>query len=274
MKRQKVIFIHIPKTGGTTLKNIAARQYPPSETFFMDFSNGGLKENFNRMKQKDDLKFVVGHLGYGSHRDIEPDFNYITFIRNPVELVVSDFCFKKEEKDHHRHRAVSGMSLSEYLESDMSRRNMLTSFLSQHNRENYQKKEMRQDTVSWMKKPVDEEDFKEALDVLENRLLIFGITEKFDESMVLLREVLNWQFLYYRPLLVTKSKTKPSADEISRIKQLNRFDMALYDRALSLFEKRISTIENFEKKMRTFRYKNRIFGPPSTFLFKFLSKVF
>ena len=88
----ELLFIHIPKTGGTSLENYLKKTY--KETLFSGYGNNILPE--------DDLqKNSLQHQTYSTiykYRDIlEVDFNsnlkVITIVRDPYDRIISDLFF-------------------------------------------------------------------------------------------------------------------------------------------------------------------------------------
>lgn len=65
MAHNIVISIHIPKTGGTTLKNILTSVY--GDSFLWLTETNSAKRAFERLKGYDltKIKCVHGHIGYG-----------------------------------------------------------------------------------------------------------------------------------------------------------------------------------------------------------------
>lgn len=81
-----IIFLHIPKTGGTSLIDIMEQQYgtmsrsPDSD--FIDMSE------WVKFNEELNCKAVAGHFPYGIH-ELFADYHYITILRHPVERIVS-----------------------------------------------------------------------------------------------------------------------------------------------------------------------------------------
>jgi hypothetical protein len=91
-KEIELLFIHIPKTGGTSLENYLKKTY--KETLFSGYGNNILPE--------DDLqKNSLQHQTYSTiykYRDIlEVDFNsnlkVLTIVRDPYDRIISDLFF-------------------------------------------------------------------------------------------------------------------------------------------------------------------------------------
>lgn len=89
-----IIFLHIPKTAGTTTRHCMERCLPPTETCFV--YSGEVRfnepEDVLRMdaKQLDDVKFVCGHVDHSFALSL-PCTNprLATIVRNPVSRAIS-----------------------------------------------------------------------------------------------------------------------------------------------------------------------------------------
>jgi hypothetical protein len=82
-----------------------------------------------------------------------------------------------------------------------------------------------------------------AKEHLRDNIAVVGLTERFEETLLLLQQAFNWPNVWYRPRNVTRNR--PQQDELSddtlqAIAELNRWDMALYEYAQTLFAKRIA----------------------------------
>lgn len=100
------IFLHIPKTGGSTIKYHIKKNFKEEEIFEVD----NLKSpedsweehrkkirkylvNLNEEKKKK-LRVVIGHnCFYGIHKSFNKESRYILFLRNPVSKIISMYNF-------------------------------------------------------------------------------------------------------------------------------------------------------------------------------------
>ena len=87
---------------------------------------------------------------------------------------------------------------------------------------------------------------------------IFGLTERFDETLILLKRAFGWKT---RDIIYMRQRVgrRPPADKISRetvnlIEEHNELDMQLYEFAKQLFEEQISRQDSsFRNELRTLR---------------------
>lgn len=88
---KKALFLHIQKTAGSSLVNLARKHYRPSLISHGDFDGHSPNEFTN-------IKFVSGHFGYDFARSLIDDRYSFTFLRNPIERVLSFYYFHRTRK--------------------------------------------------------------------------------------------------------------------------------------------------------------------------------
>ena len=92
-----LVFIHIPKTAGTSLRRAMGHAYAPSERLYLydapHLEGAMLRREFLELpaERRAGLRFVMGHFVYGVHRSIPHNSRYVTILRDPVERVVSHY---------------------------------------------------------------------------------------------------------------------------------------------------------------------------------------
>src|SRR4029077_12394403 len=109
MDRQALIFLHIPKTAGTTLNRIIEWQYSPLSIFTID--PYGIRATSERLKtfseqRRRRLRMVRGHIFYGIHEFLPQGATYITMLRDPVARTLSTYYFILRRPLNPLHRKV------------------------------------------------------------------------------------------------------------------------------------------------------------------------
>ena len=95
------VFLHIPKTAGTSLRNALLRTVPPGEFLLIYPDMPGLSlERAHQipLRQRNRLQWVYGHLKFGFDRLVTRSCRYFTFVREPLDRLRSNF----------RHHAAAG----------------------------------------------------------------------------------------------------------------------------------------------------------------------
>lgn len=107
------IFVHIPKTAGTTfIKNIT-KNLKPEEKLELNPETLGISDKINkarivkafeklaRKKKLDKIRFIYGHaIPYGIHKYFEREARYITFARNPARRIASQYNYLTGQYRH------------------------------------------------------------------------------------------------------------------------------------------------------------------------------
>ena len=98
---------------------------------------------------------------------------------------------------------------------------------------------------------------------IENYFLFIGITEYFDQSILLLQHIMSWKNCYYLRRNVTKAIDKEiiSQELKEKIKEKNYFDIKLYEYAKELFLKNLKQYNlDDQNKLQKFQKHNFIFN--------------
>ena len=172
---------------------------------------------------------IQGHVWYhlGIHNEITEPFKYITFLRNPIERIISFYYLRFE---YNPDSPNIKLSFAEWLNNSDSVMNMQVKTLSSFN-------EAHQRILS-------PEAFLSAKQNLKNYFKVFGITERYNESMVLLNRELGFRIWpFYKKENVTKSRPKITElpkQIVNMIERYNEQEMELYEYANKLFDEMIS----------------------------------
>ena len=98
---EAIIFLHIPKAGGSTLNRLIELEYPLYEIYSIDPSFYKWSWEHLQRLSKERLKrthVFKGHMLFGLHTILPQPATYITILREPVERVLSSFYFMRSYK--------------------------------------------------------------------------------------------------------------------------------------------------------------------------------
>ncbi|UYV13233.1 MAG: sulfotransferase family protein [Phycisphaera sp.] len=206
-------FLHVTKTGGRTLQRVLKDILR---------SEGGQSRNFDgSLRARDEFvhetaecrnryDLLHGHFQFGIHDYIDRPVRYITLLRNPVDRVVSQYYHILEDPRHYLHSIVtnSRWSLIDFIENSLPRDadngtiRCLTTRSLWHGRVG----------------DVTREELDTARSNLFEQVSVFGLTERFDESLILMAERFGWpdEFLRYERRNVTK---RPHTSDLSAVER-------------------------------------------------------
>src|SRR5690348_12004038 len=98
-----LIFVHPPRTAGSTLSRIMHREYNPLQICDIDprFYYWSL-QRLSRWPQQRlaKIKLFNGHIPFGIHSFIPQPTTYITVLRDPIERTISEYHVRKHRRTH------------------------------------------------------------------------------------------------------------------------------------------------------------------------------
>jgi hypothetical protein len=227
-----LVFIHIPKTAGSTLSTSLMLNYPPHQSIRLDLIDRPAAdiESEIPLEQRARMRLLRGHLPYGVHSYIPRSCEYITVLREPVARVTSAYRFILNNRapfsDHPLHDPEVGgrIGLEGYLEVERGlegRGNRQTRLLSGRH--------------SGL---LNREALEEAKRNLET-FLVVGLTECFEETFALVRRALGLRIPFYVTRLVS-APFEISDHAVDLIRQQNELDQELYAFGRDLFARQVA----------------------------------
>jgi hypothetical protein len=217
------------------------RNYPQHETIHLNILDKPLDAEMERipLEERSRARLLWGHMPYGAHKHMPRRCEYITVLREPIGRVISVYKHILSTPSHKLHdRLFEGkIGLEEYIESGMD-------MGQTHNSQTRQ-------LSGWQFGPLNREALEEAKRNLQG-FLVAGLTERFEETIVLLRRVLGLRF----PLYVTRNVSRPldvSERAVTLISARNELDRELYAFGRDLF------LEKIARQDRSFALEVSIF---------------
>ena len=236
------VFTHIPKTAGTTVIAVLRDNFPHDTVRVIGnvfhsvgkVNRGGrspiavLRASGQVLTR--DLHLLGGHVPYGVHQYLPSDARYITFLRDPVERTLSHYY---RILSSHRKSPVADLPEEPSLEQlhadgEYLHDNLQTRFLS---------------GVAEPFDEVTEEMFENAKKNLAESFVAFGLVERFDESLVLLKRRLGLRSVLYVSKRMTPERPRTAeskAELVPLAERFNAYDLQLYEFACKRFESMVA----------------------------------
>lgn len=269
-QEKSVIFVHIPKTGGTTFRTIINRQYDPQSVFLFKRPPEKSLAEFKELPEakKREIKFIQGHMRFGLHEFFPQPCTYITILRDPVDRIISLYYFilRNPENAVHNEVVSKNMSLEDWVRSG------LTTLVN-----NNQTRFLCTTEVVTDYGQCSSEMLESAKKNIEKYFAVVGLMERYDESLLLLKRNLKWKTPLYIRSNVTKKrppKESVSKDTLKVIEKYNELDIELYRYGKEKFEEQLNQSSySFGMEMKQFQLLNKIYSQTYPFYKKVISKV-
>jgi hypothetical protein len=270
MKNDVVVFAHVPKTAGSTMRGILRNQYPPHRV--VTEKNLAFPDVLERIRQRLEpggpgVDAICGHVGYGFHRQLPEAYRYryFTFVRNPVDRVISNY-YQWQRTGKIPPDLPFPTFVKDY---PLGGQNLQTAFLSGHINGYFQEgTEDGGDVVGLMSEDlfagVDRAEILQQAKTNLDAHDVVGLTERFDESLLLMARTFGWRWhrLPYLRQNIGHNRLPPSKipeDVRDEIAAHNRLDLELYEHARALFARQMEAHgERMSRQLTNLRRVNRL----------------
>lgn len=258
MAEQPHIFFHIHKTGGQTLSGVMARQYPRGSVCHLWIQRSETIKAFLALsdEERDRVRVLTGHMPFGCHRYFPQGARYVTLLRDPVKRFFSEFRHlsdQPEEWAEWRPPATALESVEAYLDYVVSNNlgnvqtRMVGGFVGLEDRPPLA--------------PLPPEALEVAKHNLEHYFAVVGATERFDESLVLMQQVLGWKksIHYMRRNVREKQQIRTPVSEatMQRLRASVALDTELVAHGARLLDEQIARAgKTLDEPLRRLRLVN------------------
>ncbi|OQA34719.1 MAG: Macrocin O-methyltransferase [Betaproteobacteria bacterium ADurb.Bin341] len=244
LKPRQLAFMHIGKTAGTSFHYLLRRAMPLAAVF------NGSPEQYDLVTKEglEEYDLLLGHFSFWQSQKFRRNKYLITFLREPVDRVVSSYFFLRSWKgviDDTNREAIEAsrqLDLMDFVRSNVAHVRAIV--------ENHQTYVLGAD---WRtpRSQIKPSLLEEAIQHLQS-IQFVGLTERYDESVRLifsdieLDDVPPIERLNFTP-------QRPAINDISMevrslIEEKNQFDIRLYEEARRLFDEQASRIKGFGQR--------------------------
>ncbi len=186
------VFLHVPKTAGSSLRTVLSREYGAQRVFYYDLSIGDprsfeeIGEELRQRLPKRVARLITGHQFHGIHQALRVPCTYFTLLRDPIERVLSEYYYAFTYPLHRlREEITSGrLGPTEFLSDPRYAQTMA------------QAAQLAGRTA----RPVEEA----AIAQIEHAIAAVGTAEAFERSLLLFARRLGWA----PPLFVSRNVTR------------------------------------------------------------------
>jgi hypothetical protein len=256
-----VIFLHVGKTAGATMRRALRRQFPRDRVMEVrapDVEPGRLRRDgavawFAALPEAERARprLIMGHMTYGLDAFVPRPSRYVTLLREPIALVRSQEAHVRRHEGHLLHdRAKAYPDLVAYVESGISLE-----------MDNSQTRAYAGDTTT---------PFGACTPAMLDRakanlegFAVAGVTERFDDSLVAMIRAFSWDRVRYVTTNVDPSRGRraPLTDrELEVVRAHNALDLELYAWAWERFGDLVAE-PGFAADLAAFRRRNRRYAP-------------
>ena len=246
------VFVHIPKTAGTTLSYVMWRQFKRGEAINLDAATVEIaRQRWNAMgpAERARVRCIRGHMPFDAELFAPQPAQFFTVLRDPVQRAISEYYYNltSPKRMFYFELIRNRMSLDQFVRSEVG--------AAVHNGQTRMLAGGRADLPP-----------REQLDLaLANlrRMAMVGITERLDGTLLLCRTLLGWRRIVYSSANWTRGR--PALEAISPatitvIEEANVLDRELYRVGCERFEELLREHRITDSEIAALRRASRIYG--------------
>ena len=260
-ERPVLIFLHLPKTGGSSLREFLKAKCGHEnyyQTYWSKATGLGDRGQVNQFialpqEERDRFDLIMGHFSYGLHRFLSRPCVYVTLLRNPLERFCSFYLqLLRHHPDFHE-LAARNYSIEEHLQDGEAGRGRFQS------RAQGQFADMiftpcggeGDSALEWTGLSNMRKDTQALKSRLSNSFMLVGLSERLDDFVFMLCRMMGWP-----PGVLGHKNRNPSRlsveqmlspEQVDRANKLLSIDWALYRHAEEIFQRKWEGLSTRER---------------------------
>ncbi len=238
LHNRTLIFLHIPKAGGSTMNTVLDWQYGQKHTYTISVHAGIPKFQALPESERAKIKCLKGQFAFGIHKWIPNSWTYTTVIRDPIKRVISNY-FYENTRRRKLGLPEADYTLEEYIltKSPMQVHQQLRLIIGGD-----------EDIKTILHhKPLPDDAVEIALSRLQEHFCVAGLLEEYELSIMLMAHVLGWSRVWFYPRLNTATKRASLEDfplKTQRLlKKLTEPEREFYEQARQRFYEQVQSVE-------------------------------
>jgi hypothetical protein len=240
---QLVVYVHIPKTAGTSFRRLVASQFP--ERFRVapnTFTHAQVaEERLRALLQEEPTPLAIGgHIVFGLRDALPRDARYVTVLRDPIERTLSHYGYLVAPRDSVE-RPHGLLARETPHRGDLTLEEALAD-------PRYLLDNLQTRMVVCRRSPFEElpaDALGRAKEHLERRFSVVGVTERLDELAALLTVARGWRPRLSRPRRVGEQRPTREAltpAQLAAVEAHNALDLELYTFAAELQQRAVAPV--------------------------------
>ncbi len=187
------------------------------------------------------------------HEYVDGPYAYFTFLREPIERTISHYYFLRRESGHPLASKLqeNGLTLDQLIELELDK-----TLFNAHTR---------LFSGVWydpLPGKCTAEHLEMAKDNLRRNFKVVGLTERFDESLMLLKRAFSWKDVRYTSQNVSGGRPKREelpGTTLAVVESANKLDIELYAFGQKLFEEQMRGLEKqIGREVMMLRFANYV----------------
>ena len=242
LRPKPVLFLHIPKTGGSSFLTALGNVFGERRVRRLRCAEEMVQAQIDRIVSDEiqDIDCLVGHFPIHVFANYLNMFRPFTILRDPVDRVMSLFRFLKRapQSETERLELQEGFGFADFIESQVPEiyaqtRNLMCRMLCGD-------EEMSEPATAAFWQPQDPAALVDQA-IATLRAIDFGLLEEMRSTLILAQHFCGTKFNLgeYRTNASDAPGAEWTAHNIHRIVDLNALDVALYHQAKALFSTRV-----------------------------------